>query len=45
VTEALKEEYYFKKFPDMSEETLQEALVISKPSQGSSLIVGLALDV
>ncbi|KAK5064985.1 hypothetical protein LTR84_000820 [Exophiala bonariae] len=45
VTEALKKEYYFKKFPDISEEKLQEALVISKPSQGSSLIVGKALDV
>lgn len=45
VTESLKKEYYFKKFPDISEEKLQEALVISKPSQGSSLIVGKALDV
>jgi len=45
VTEAFKKEYYLKKFPDISEEKLQEAIVISKPSQGSSLIVGLALDV
>jgi len=45
VTQALKDEYYFKKFPDISEEKLEEALVISKPSQGSSLIVGTALDV
>ncbi|KEF60973.1 galactokinase [Exophiala aquamarina CBS 119918] len=45
VVEALKEEYYFKKFPNISEEKLQEAVVISKPSQGSSLIVGKALDV
>ncbi|KIW10610.1 galactokinase [Exophiala spinifera] len=44
VTEALKQEYYFKKFPDISEEKLRDALVISKPSQGSSLIVGSALD-
>ncbi|KAK6379276.1 galactokinase [Exophiala oligosperma] len=44
VTEALKKEYYFKKFPDISEEKLREALVISKPSQGSSLIVGSALE-
>lgn len=45
VTEALKKEYYFKKFPDISEEKLEEALVVSKPGQGSSLIVGKALDV
>jgi galactokinase len=45
VTEALKEQYYFKKFPDISEEKLEEALVISKPGQGSSLISGAALDV
>ncbi|KIV79725.1 galactokinase [Exophiala sideris] len=45
VTDALKKEYYAKKFPDMSEETLQEAIVISRPSQGSSLIVGGALNV
>ncbi|KIX03295.1 galactokinase [Rhinocladiella mackenziei CBS 650.93] len=45
VTEALKKEYYFRKFPDISDEKLQEAIVISKPGQGSSLIVGSALDV
>ena len=45
VTEALKKEYYSKKFPDITEEKLQEAIVISKPSQGSSLIVGSALQV
>lgn len=44
VTEALKKEYYFEKYPDISEEKLREAFVISKPSQGSSLIVGSALD-
>lgn len=45
VTEALKKEYYFKKFPDITEEKLKEAIVISKPSQGSSVISGAALDV
>lgn len=45
VTEALKQEYYYKKFPDITEEKLEEAIVISKPSQGSSLIVGAILDV
>lgn len=45
VTEALKKGYYFQKFPDISEEKLKDALVISKPSQGSSLISGSALDI
>jgi galactokinase len=45
VTEALKKEYYFKKFPDITEEKLREAIVISKPSQGSSVIAGAALEV
>lgn len=45
VTDALKKEYYARKFPDMSSDKLQEAIVISKPSRGSSLIVGAALDV
>lgn len=45
VTEALKKEYYFKKFPDISQEQLKEAIVISRPSSGSSLIVGSALEV
>lgn len=45
VTEALKRQYYYPRFPDISDEMLKEALVISKPSQGSSLIVGAALDV
>lgn len=45
VTEALKQEYYYKRFPDITKEMLEEAIVISKPSQGSSLIVGAALDV
>lgn len=43
VTTALKEEYYSKHFPDMPEEKLQEALVISKPSPGSAWIAGEAL--
>jgi galactokinase len=45
VTEALKKEYYFIKFPDITEEKLKEAIVISKPSQGSSVITGEALDI
>jgi galactokinase len=43
VTEALRQQYYHKKFPDISKEKLEEAIVISKPSQGSSLITGTAL--
>ncbi|KAL5338694.1 ribosomal protein S5 domain 2-type protein [Aspergillus crustosus] len=43
VTEALKEEYYKKYFPDITEEKLKEALVISKPSNGSFLISGAAI--
>lgn len=35
VTKALKEEYYLKNFPDISEEKLAQAMVISKPSNGS----------
>lgn len=35
VTSALKNEYYLKKFPDITEEKLREAMVISKPSNGS----------
>ena len=44
VIRALKTEYYTKHFPDITDEKLREALVISKPSQGSSLISGEALD-
>ena len=44
VLEALKKEYYFKKFPDITEENLREAIVISKPGQGSSVIHGKALE-
>jgi len=43
VTEALKKEYYFKNFPGISEEKLVEAIVISKPSKGSTIINGAAL--
>ena len=45
VTAALEQDYYYKKFPDITKEKLKEAIVISKPSQGSSLIVGRALEV
>jgi galactokinase len=44
VTEALKEEYYFKHFPDITEEKLKQALVISKPSAGSAVISGAAME-
>ena len=43
VTKALKEEYYSMHFPEMTEEKLKQALVISKPSSGSAVIVGFAL--
>jgi len=45
VTEALKQEYYFKHFPELTEEKLAEAIVVSKPSQGSSLITSKAMDI
>ena len=45
VVDALKKQYYFKQFPDISEEKLKEAIVISKPGQGSSVIHGKALEV
>lgn len=35
VTKALRDEYYLKRFPDISPEKLAEAIVISKPSNGS----------
>ncbi|KAI9372656.1 ribosomal protein S5 domain 2-type protein [Aspergillus egyptiacus] len=41
VTQALKEGYYLKHFPDISEEKLKEAMVISKPSNGSFMYVPL----
>ncbi|PYH90587.1 galactokinase [Aspergillus ellipticus CBS 707.79] len=43
VTKALKEEYYLKKFPDISEEKLAQAMVISKPSNGSFMVTGAAI--
>lgn len=45
VLDALKQQYYFKKFPDITKEKLEEAIVISKPGQGSSVIRGSALAV
>lgn len=39
VTKALREEYYLKHFPDITEEKLAEAMVISKPSNGSFMYV------
>ncbi|RMZ88856.1 hypothetical protein DV736_g3916, partial [Chaetothyriales sp. CBS 134916] len=45
VGSALKEHYYYKKFPNISNEALKDAIVISKPGQGSSVIYGKALDV
>lgn len=39
VTEALKKEYYAKRFPDLSEEKLRDAMVISKPSNGTFVYV------
>ncbi|KAK5088857.1 galactokinase [Lithohypha guttulata] len=43
VTEALKRAYYSVKFPELSAEKMKDAIVISKPGQGSSLITGEAL--
>lgn len=43
VTKALKEEYYLKRFPDISEEKLAHAMVISKPSNGSFMYVPSAV--
>ncbi|KAL2868304.1 galactokinase galE [Aspergillus lucknowensis] len=43
VTKALTEKYYLKYFPDISEEKLAEAMVISKPSNGSFMITGAAI--
>ncbi|CAG7921246.1 unnamed protein product [Penicillium olsonii] len=44
VTAALRDEYYLKKFPDISKEKLEQAMVISKPSNGSFLVTGAAID-
>lgn len=39
VTTALRNEYYLTKFPDISAEKLEQAMVISKPSNGSFVYV------
>ncbi|KAJ5827027.1 Galactokinase [Penicillium robsamsonii] len=44
VTAALRDEYYLKKFPDITKEKLEQAMVISKPSNGSFLVTGAAID-
>lgn len=33
------DEYYRKNFPDMTDEKLEEAIVVSKPGSGSCLFV------
>lgn len=43
VIEALEKEYYCKHFPDITEEKLEEAMVISQPSPGSAIITGSAM--
>jgi galactokinase len=43
VTQSLGEEYYWKRFPEMTDEKLKQALVISTPSSGSAVMAGLAL--
>ncbi|KAJ9654919.1 galactokinase [Neophaeococcomyces mojaviensis] len=45
VIEALKKEYYNKTFLDLPKEKMQDAIVISRPGQGSSLITGEAINV
>lgn len=35
-------EYYRKKFPDMTDEKLREAIVVSKPGSGSCLFDGIS---
>lgn len=44
VTKALKEDYYSKRFPGITEAGLREALVISKPGGGSAVINGAAIE-
>lgn len=44
VTKALKDEYYSKHFPGITEEKLKEAVVISKPSSGSAVITGVGME-
>ena len=45
VTEALKKDYYNKKFSNLSKEKMEDAIVVSKPGQGSSLITSEAMNV
>jgi galactokinase len=40
VMDALKSEYYDKRFPDMKKEMMEEAMVISRPATGSFLYEG-----
>jgi len=44
VSQALKDEYY-SKLPSLSQEQLAHAIVISKPSNGSFLVYGAALEI
>ncbi|KAJ5722586.1 hypothetical protein N7488_000621 [Penicillium malachiteum] len=44
VTTALRDEYYLKHFPDITAEKLEQAMVISKPSNGSFVVYGAAID-
>ncbi|KAJ6021338.1 hypothetical protein N7540_006842 [Penicillium herquei] len=44
VTTALRNEYYLKHFPDITAEKLEQAMVISKPSNGSFVVFGAAID-
>lgn len=41
VIKALREEYYLKNFPDISAEKLEQAMVISKPSNGSFMYASI----
>ncbi|KAI5283900.1 galactokinase [Ascosphaera aggregata] len=43
VKEALTKEYYRKRFPNITKEKLADALIVSKPSNGSFLIYGEAI--
>lgn len=38
VKESWINNYYRKKFPDMTDEKLEEAIVVSKPGSGSSIV-------
>lgn len=41
VIEAIKEKYYKKQFPGISEEELSSAIVVSKPAQGACIVKSL----